>query len=380
MQTLKKPVVALLFGGQSSEHEISCATAAGIMEAIDRDKWDVIAIGVTKAGQWVRLPVEPELYRLSESGGYEVTATNRQVALLPGPSAKRTPRLIEFDVDAAGEVLAEPIANGENVDVVFPVLHGPYGEDGSLQGLLELVPVRYVGCGIAASAVAMDKRLTKTVLEQNGLPVGNWMALTKNQVEKEGPKMLEDAKTLGFPQFVKPCRAGSSMGISKVDGPNQFLQAVHHAAEHDPQMIVEAAHSGRELECGVLQLPDGKLVASPLGEIIVADNGFYDYETKYFSPERTQLECPAQLPQSDQRKLQRAAKEAFTALGCEGLARVDFFYTEDSGEFIINEVNTMPGFTPYSMYPKALEQAGFSYSQLVETLLQQALVRPRGLR
>lgn len=380
MEKSSRPVVLLLFGGQSSEHEISCATAAGVMEAIDQDRWEVIPVGISPSGQWVREPLDPARLRLGEGHGYRVSSTGTQVAFLPGSQSGGKPRLVEFSVDSQNEPVPETMRMGPTVDVVFPLLHGPYGEDGTVQGTLEIAPVRYVGCGVTASAVSMDKRLTKMVLAQAGIPTGSWQAVSALDWETDPRAVLGRLVQLPLPVFVKPCRAGSSMGISRVVDPHSLSEAIEVARKHDPQLIVEATNVGRELECGVLQLPGGKLVASPLGEVAVDGAEFYDYESKYFSTGGTTLTCPAPLTPEAELELQNAAKRAFVALGCEGLARVDFFYNEAESTYVINEVNTMPGFTPFSMYPVMLNQAGYDYPLLVQTLLEQALSRPAGLR
>ncbi len=373
-----RPVVLVLFGGQSSEHEISCATAAGVLEAIDQTRWEVIPVGITRDGHWVPQPNDPARYRLGETGGYEVLSQGEQVSFLSGTTSDGHPRLVYFQVDEEGRPLAESLHPGPVVDVVFPLLHGPFGEDGTLQGLLELSGVRYVGCGVSASAVAMDKRLTKTVLEDAGIPVGRWEGVSARQWQADREGVLARLDRLGLPVFVKPCRAGSSLGITRVTDAGELAAAIEAAHEHDPQVIVEAAHAGREIECGILQLPGGELVASPLGEITVTDAQFYDYESKYFGQGGVQLSCPAQVNHAA--AIQEAARVSFEALGAEGLARVDFFYQEETGSYIVNEVNTLPGFTPYSMYPTMLAQAGYPYPKLVATLLEEAMSRPVGLR
>lgn len=370
----------VLFGGQSSEHQISCASAAGVLEAIDTDRWHVVPVGITPEGRWVPEGTDPSRYRLGDSSGYTVTHRGCEVALLPGAAPESRGRLIEYQVDESGNPLPGTATLGPEIDVVFPVLHGPYGEDGTVQGALELAGVRYVGCGVEASAAAMDKRLTKAILERAGLPVGQWVGISPRSWPAERETVLAEVANLGLPAFVKPCRAGSSRGITQVQDRAELPAAIDKAASHDPQIIVEAAQNGREIECGVLELSSGELVISELGEIAVQGADFYDYETKYFGEGRAQLTCPAELPPDVTAQLQDAAREAFLALGAEGLARVDFFFDEDTGTFTVNEVNTMPGFTPFSMYPVMLAAAGYPYPELVETLLQQALSRKEGLR
>ncbi|MSS83714.1 D-alanine--D-alanine ligase [Actinomycetaceae bacterium WB03_NA08] len=361
--TQSRPTVMVLFGGQSSEHQISCATAAGVLKAINRQKWDVVPVGITPEGEWVLMPDDPNLYQLQSGHGYTVSARARpQVSVRTGH-----PEII------VGE-------DTRHIDVVFPLLHGPWGEDGTLQGLLELSAIRYVGCGVAASAVSMNKYLTKAVLSQAGIPVGRWEYVTPRQWMDDPESTLERLRELGTPVFVKPCRAGSSQGISRVEDPFELPAAIEKARSHDPRVIVEAASPGREIECGVLQLADGRVIASPLGEIKVTDGQWYDYETKYFNPDGADLQCPADVPELAAKEIQKTALKAFDALELEGLSRIDFFYEPSTGEYCVNEVNTLPGFTPFSMYPTMLQAGGYSYPDLVHALLDEALMRTPGLR
>jgi D-alanine-D-alanine ligase len=267
------------------------------------------------------------------------------------------------------------------VDVVFPVLHGPYGEDGTIQGLLELAGVPYVGAGVLASAAAMDKEFTKKLLAAEGLPVGDWVVL------RPGTPTLtaEQKQRLGLPVFVKPARAGSSMGISRIGDPTDLAglrAAVEFAREHDPKVVVEAGIEGREIECGVMSdLAGGPPLTSLPGEIEVVGGGhtFYDFEAKYLDEASVRLSCPADLPDSVSDRVREIAARTFVAMGCEGLARVDVFVLRD-GSVVVNELNTMPGFTPFSMFPRMWEKSGVSYRELVDRLLQLALTRPVGLR
>ena len=362
--------VAVVFGGRSAEHGISCSTAAGVLTAIDRERYDVLPIGITRTGQWV---LAPDDSRLLAGGRAEITAGDGQVLLPLGDGGNGGELLLA----ERGKV---PAALGE-VDVVLPLLHGPYGEDGTVQGLLEMAGVRYVGSGVLASAVGMDKHYMKVVLAGHGLPVGPYVTVTPRRWRTDRATVLDAVASLTFPVFVKPARGGSSLGITRVERPEDVPAAVATAQEHDPKVIVEAGLSGRELECAVLQGrgDDGPRTAAP-GEIVVdGDPGvFYDYESKYFTQDGVTLSCPAELPAEDRRGVQDMAAAAFEALGCEGLARVDFFY--DAGRIVVNEVNTMPGFTPYSMYPTMWERSGLSYPELVDELIQLALERPPGLR
>ncbi len=375
MTTKHRPRVLILFGGQSGEHQISCATAGGVLAAIDQSKWDPIAVGITRDGVWVPLPSDPLVYQLSGEGGYTVEAEDVRVALLPG-----TGELIQYEVDEDGSPIRETLANEGRIDVAFPLLHGPYGEDGTIQGLLELAKVRYVGCGVASSAVCQDKYLTKTVLAGAGIDVGEWVAFTRREWEGDPDVCRAQVATLGYPVFVKPCRAGSSLGVSKVDGEDALDQAIEEAMKHDPRIIVEAANPGREVECGVLATADGSVVASAIGEIRVLEDGFYDYQTKYFDDEAVALDCPADLPEAVARTIQETALVAFEAVEGEGISRVDFFYTEETGRIVLNEINTMPGFTPISLYPVMFDRVGIPYSQLIDLLLAEAAARPLTLR
>lgn len=379
MMTQARPRVLMVFGGQSSEHEISCATAAGILSAIDRDVWDIVPVGITKDGQWVRVSDNPDDLEFHDGHGHEVTATGTHVVW--GPHG----HLFELsDSDEGGQGLRTARDLGA-IDVVFPLLHGPYGEDGTIQGLLEMVGVRYVGCGVAASAVCMDKHLTKTVLSQAGVDVGRWELVTAEQWSHHKDDANERIRALGLPLFVKPCRAGSSIGITRVDQWEQLDQAIEEAHAHDPRVIVESMLQGREVECAVLatRAETGERAparAAVLGEIIVPDGEFYDFNSKYVDAEAATLKCPADLKKTDADRIRDVAIQAFAAVGGEGLSRVDFFFNDSTGAITVNEINTMPGFTPISLYPRMWESSGVDYGQLLDTLLREALARPLGLR
>ncbi|MGE9807872.1 MULTISPECIES: D-alanine--D-alanine ligase family protein [unclassified Janibacter] len=368
-----RPRVAIVFGGRSSEHAVSCATAAGVLRAIDRDAYDVIPIGITPEGRWVAMPDDPEPLTLERGHTPQVTGDGSRV-LVPQSTGER-----DLLVSAPGEV---PTVLGQ-VDVVFPLLHGPYGEDGTIQGMLELADIRYVGSGVLASAAGMDKHYMKVVFAGAGLPVGPFTVITDAQWRRDRAAALDAVGALQFPVFVKPCRAGSSVGITKVARLEDVEAAVEAAREHDLKVIVEAGIVGREIECAVLQDPDGGAPrTSHPGEIVVEEghgHDFYDFEAKYLDSSAVQLSCPADLPEGVAAEVRRLAGAAFESLGCEGLARVDCFYTEQ-GDVLINEINTMPGFTPHSMYPQMWEASGVSYPELIDALIQLALTRPVGLR
>ncbi|MFC7405473.1 D-alanine--D-alanine ligase family protein [Georgenia alba] len=365
----RKVRVAVVFGGRSGEHSVSCATAAGVLRAMDRDRYEVVPVGITREGRWVLAPDEPELL---EGGRAEVSASNGQLLVPLGSSPA------PLVVSESGQVPQELGA----VDVVLPLLHGPYGEDGTLQGLLEMAGTRYAGSGVLASAVGMDKHYMKIVLAGHGLPIGPYTVITPRSWRTDPAAALDAVASLEMPVFVKPSRAGSSLGVTKVERPEDVEAAVVAAQQHDPKVIVEAAVSGREIECAVLEgHGDDPPRASVPGEVVLdnPDSGFYDYDTKYLDTAPLTMSIPADLPEAVTDRVRDLAGRAFDALGCEGLARVDFFYT-DSGDVVVNEVNTMPGFTPYSMYPALWQASGLSYPELVDELVQLALERPDGLR
>ena len=378
MTDFERPRVLIVFGGRSSEHEVSCATAAGILRAIDRDKWDVVPLGITKDGQWVPASDDPALLEFKDGKGQSVEAGATRVTLTPGGGS-----LVELSYDGDPADPGARVVGARDlgrVDIVLPLLHGPYGEDGTIQGLLEMAEVRYVGCGVASSAVSMDKHLTKVVLAGAGIDVGRWELITPLQWEADQGACLERAAALGFPVFVKPCRAGSSVGISKVESREGLAVAVKEAQNHDPRVIVEAGVVGREVECGVLGgRSDWRSATAPLGEIEVPDGEFYDYEHKYVD-DVVGLVCPAEVAPAYEERVRETALRAFDALECEGLARVDFFLDEDSGTVLVNEVNTMPGFTPISMFPQMWAAAGVDYPSLIDALLEEAAARTVGLR
>ncbi len=355
--------LAVVFGGRSSEHAISCISAGSVLDAIDRERYDVVAIGITPAGRWVLAPDDPKALAITDARLPAVDASGAALTLPADPTA--------------GGLLALGAATGPatlgGVDVVLPLLHGPYGEDGTIQGLLELAGLPYVGSGVLASAVAMDKEFMKLLLAARGLPIGRYVVL-------RGGDPLDAAETMGVPVFVKPARAGSSMGISRVSRPEDLAAAVEVAREHDPKVIIEAAVVGRELECGVLQGCDGAPPEASLpAEVrVVGGHEFYDFEAKYLD-EATEFDVPAKLPTTLTAAVQALAARAYTALGCESLARVDLFLQPD-GTLLVNEVNTMPGFTPASMFPRVWAASGLDYPALVDRLVRTALKRPAGLR
>ena len=367
----RKPRVAVVFGGRSSEHAISCVTAGSVLRAIDRDKYDVVPVGIATDGRWVLEADDPERLQI----------TGRR---LPEVDGERAALALARDADGTDLVVHEasqpPRTLGE-VDVVFPLLHGPWGEDGTLQGMLEMAGVRYVGAGVLASAVSMDKAYMKVVLRDAGLPVMPSVTVTRREWAADPQSCRDRAAALGYPLFVKPARGGSSIGISKAHVPDELDAAVVEAHRHDSKALVEvSAEGGREVECGVLQALDGSPETSVPAEIrIGGDHEFYDFSAKYLPEEHTELDVPADLPAELAARLRDHAARAFEAVGCEGLARVDFFVMPD-GSLVLNEINTMPGFTPTSMFPRMWAATGLDYAALVDRLIQLALARDTGLR
>ena len=365
--------VAVVFGGRSNEHAISCVSAGSILRNLDPQRFDVIAIGITPEGSWVLTDGDPDALAI----------TNRQLPAVSPQSG--TELALPADPRRRGQLVSLPAGTGSNagevlasVDVVFPVLHGPYGEDGTIQGLLELAGVPYVGAGVLASATGMDKEFTKKLLAAEGLPVGAHAVLRPSQPTLH----RRECERLGLPVFVKPARGGSSIGVNRVSSWDQLPAAVADARRHDPKVIVEAAISGRELECGVLEMPDGTLEASTVGEIRVAgvrgrEDSFYDFATKYLD-DAAELDVPAKIDDDVADAVRQLAIRAFRAIDCQGLARVDFFLTDDGP--VINEINTMPGFTTISMYPRMWAASGVDYPALLATMVETALARGVGLR
>ena len=367
-----KPRVAVLFGGRSSEHAVSCVTAAGVLGAINKDKYEVIPIGIAKTGQWVLAVADTAQWSLSSTALPEVAPSPQTVTLAEIGGEH------QLIVASPNEVPREL----GTVDVVFPLLHGPFGEDGTIQGLLELSDTRYVGAGVLASAVGMDKHYMKVVFEAAGLQVGPYVAVTDRQWRKDPELVRKQVDRLGFPVFVKPARAGSSMGISKVDSLADLDAAIEEARKHDLKLVIEAGITGREIECAVLEGrgTDAPRTSMP-GEISVAGgtHEFYDFNAKYVEDDAASLSCPADIPEEAIARVRELAAAAFDAVGAEGLSRVDFFYTP-AGELIINEINTMPGFTPKSMYPQMWAASGLDYADLIDELIYLALNRKTGLR
>jgi D-alanine-D-alanine ligase len=379
VNTERKLKVAVVFGGKGPEHAISCLGAGNVLSAIDRSKYEVIPIGITTEGAWLEVPDEPA--RLTITAG-ELPSVDS----VAKPDAHLVPWAYQGDYEVVASAPGHiPHALGD-VDVVIPVLHGPYGEDGTLQGLLELAGVPYVGAGVLASAVSMDKEYMKLIFAARGLPVGphvivrerDWPAAPSPTARQA--QVAAELAELGWPLFVKPARGGSSLGTSKASDPDQLAEAIALAREYDPKVIVEAGLTAREIEVAVLQGLDGAPPDISLpGELrLEGDEEFYDFEAKYLSGSSGML-IPAPIPAADLQRIREMAAVAFDAVSAEGLARIDFFYLPD-GQILINEINTFPGMSPTSYFQKMWEATGMAFPQVIDRLLETALARRPGLR
>lgn len=364
--------VAIIFGGTSSEHDVSCLTAGGVTRAIDADRFEVIGIGITPSGAWVQVPTD-------EMRSMEVVDH-----VLPRLSEDR-PRAVLLPRDGGGRIATlagDRVVDAHDFDVAFTLLHGPFGEDGTIQGMFEILGIRYVGCGVAASANSMDKDVMRRQLKGAGLPLAPWVTITQADWDADPGRMLHRCEDdLEFPVFVKPARGGSSMGITRVADPSGLRAAIEFAQGFDPKVVVEQGLVGvREIELAVLGRSDGPPRISVAGEIQVhTETAFYDYEAKYTAEEQVSLVIPADVSPRLLRRMQKVAAQTFSAMGCEGLSRVDLFVTPDD-EVWVNELNTMPGFTRVSMYPSLWQASGLSYPDLLAELIELALERPLGLR
>ena len=364
--------VAIVFGGVSSEHDVSCLTAGGVTRAIDAERFDIVGIGITPSGRWVQVSTE-------DMAGFHVVGNT-----LPRLGEDR-PDAVLLRREGGGRVATvdgTALADVRDFDVAFGLLHGPFGEDGTIQGLFEMMNVRYVGSGVAASAIGMDKDLMKSSLASAGLPVCRWVTVTRAAWEADREVLLRRvAADLTFPVYVKPARGGSSVGISRATKLDEVPAAIDEALRWDPKVLVEDGFVGaREVECAVLDNLDGAPRVSLPGEIRMhTDDGFYDYEAKYTPEGQVSLDIPADVSGSLLARVQKTAARTFRAMGAEGLARVDMFVTPDE-EVYVNELNTMPGFTHLSMYPALWEASGIAYADLIAELVQLALDRPVGLR
>ncbi|MFT5175368.1 MAG: D-alanine-D-alanine ligase [Gammaproteobacteria bacterium] len=354
--------VGVLFGGRSCEHEVSLQSAKAIIDALDRERYEVVPIGVTKQGQWVRLPASA-----IESGFSLEDFCDDRVALLPTPNGR--------SLVAAGESANKPDTDsvGEQIDVIFPIIHGPMGEDGTVQGLFELAGVPYVGAGVLGSAVGMDKAVMKVLFQSQGLPVAEYCVVMRAHWTADPASVLRDTEAqFKYPWFVKPANMGSSVGVSKVHDATEFANAMSLAARFDRKIVIERAiENAREIEVAVLGNDDPQ--ASVAGEILPS-NEFYDYSAKYIDG-RSGLAIPAELPEPTIARLRMLAVQAFKAIDCCGMARVDFLVQDNGAQIYLLEANTLPGFTPISMYPKLWEASGVSYPDLVQRLIELALER-----
>ncbi len=339
----KKLKVALLFGGKSVEHEVSLKSARNIAEAMDKSKYEISFVGIDKKGNW--LPFDKN---------FILSKASKSVALVPKTGVKTANQSTALSTIG--------------VDVVFPVLHGSYGEDGTIQGLLKLAGIPFVGCSVLGSAVSFDKDVTKRLLRDAGIPNAKFITLYKGDT-----LTFEQAKkALGLPMFVKPANSGSSVGVNKVLNKKEFSAAVAEAFLFDHKILIEEFIDGRELECAILG--NEKPIASVVGEVVTQNHRFYSYEAKYLDENGAQIEIPAKLPKAMQTKIQKIAIKTFQALSCEGLSRVDVFMKKN-GEIYVNEVNTLPGFTNISMYPSLWKATGISYGALIDRLIELAIER-----
>lgn len=342
----KKIKVAILCGGKSSEHEVSLMSAKNIVNAIDKNKYEVTVIGISNSGNWLQLP----------KTNYLLNSDN--------------PKTIALSALNKSEIIsASEITQSKNFDVVFPVLHGTYGEDGSMQGFLKVLNIPFVGPSVLGSAVCMDKEITKRVLKSENIPVARFLTYLKSDINKIDFSFIK--QKLGLPVFVKPANNGSSVGINKVKTLNKFKKAISEAFRYDNKIIIEENINGREIECSVLG--NENAIASLPGEVIPNDE-FYSYKAKYIDENGARLNIPAKITKNKTKKIQELAVKSFKLLGCEGMARIDFFLLKN-GKIIVNEVNTIPGFTSISMYPKLWQASGISYTELIDRLIKLAIAR-----
>ncbi|MEX0931147.1 MAG: D-alanine--D-alanine ligase family protein [Candidatus Paceibacterota bacterium] len=356
MNNSKRINVALLCGGKSGEHEVSLLSARNVYDSLDKTKYNVVIVGIDKMGRW--FPIS-ENSLIEKSGGMNEIASDKgvtSVSIIP----------------SSADLQFSDMGNGHTpFDVVIPILHGPYGEDGSVQGLLKLANIPYVGAGVLGSAVGMDKDVMKRLLRDAGLPIGKFVTLYKH---RKSLSYVRITKKLGSPIFIKPANLGSSVGVSRVDTKKEYEKAVAEAFKYDTKIIIEEYIDGREIECAILG--NEEPVASIPGEIATnkSHHAFYSYEAKYLDEQGADLIIPASLTKKQTRAVQDLAVKVFTTLCCEGMARVDFFFRENS-TFVVNEINTIPGFTSMSMYPKLWEASGISNEKLIDTLIQLAIKR-----
>jgi D-alanine-D-alanine ligase len=351
---MSKITLAVLFGGASSEHDVSCVSAKGILSNIDKEKYNIVMLGITKNGEW---------YLFDDD-----------IEMLPNDKWLNSPSLKKAYIVPDSSVGGIVTADGETIklDVVFPVLHGKNGEDGTVQGLLQLAQIPYVGCNATASGSCMDKAVTNAVADAFGIDQAKWHTFTEYEYQKDADKCLDAAiEKLGFPIFVKPANAGSSVGISKAHDRNELKDGIEIAFKEDKKVVLEEFIDGFEVECAVLG--NDEPVAAEVGQIVAAAE-FYDFDAKYNNPE-SELHIPALISKEKRDEVRQAAIGAYKALGCEGLSRCDFFVTKGDERVLLNEINTIPGQTPISMYPKLFEAVGVPYAELIDRLINLAIER-----
>ena len=351
--------VGVLYGGRSGEHDVSLCSAASVVSTLNKNKYEIIAIGIDRDGRWY-VQDKPEIVNnkdfgnclsLKKTGSWLVNHYNENN------------KLVLFEILSSKRV---------EVDVVFPVVHGTFCEDGTLQGLLELAMVPYVGADVIGSSIGMDKDVAKRLMKESSIPVVDWMTITTDRWEKNREKVIKAVMELSLPIFVKPANTGSSVGISRVKGNSGLVEAVDFALQFDRKVLIEKAVDCREIECSVIGNNSPR--ASVLGEII-SSHDFYSYEAKYIDPDGAELRIPAEMDESVSSKMREVAVKAYRKLCCSGMARIDFFLEKDSSRFYLNEINTIPGFTSISMYPKLWQESGLNYSDLLEELIQLSIER-----
>ena len=353
--------IAVIFGGKSSEHEVSLMSATSVMNAMDKEKYEIIPIGITKKGQWMLYdgPIDQ-----IETGEWEDIAREK---------IKKDPKKYDFYIVPMGQQAKTAKSLKELADVVFPILHGPLGEDGTIQGLFEMADVAYVGTGVLASSVGMDKIYTKKVFEQEKLPIGKYMVVMRKKLREDQEACLKEIEEkFAYPIFIKPANLGSSVGISKVHDRKELISGLLKAAKHDRKILIEAFIKGREIECAVLGNDEVK--ASIPGEILPSHE-FYDYDAKYFDDGKSKMIIPANLPEDVIKRIREIAVKAYKSIDCTGLSRVDCFFDEENDRIYINEINTMPGFTKFSMYPLLWQETGIPYTKLIDELIKLAIER-----
>lgn len=372
---MSKTRVIILFGGRSAEHEVSILSARNVYLALDKSRFEPLLIGIDKQGRWRVEPAETLLNAQGDPRLLRLVGTGAEV---PVPVRPQGGQSAAIDTRAGGGGTAALSILGHD-DVVFPVLHGTYGEDGTVQGLLELADVAYVGPGPLGSAVGMDKDIAKRLLAQAGIPVVPWQMVTRTALGKRGEALVDEVATLGFPLFVKPANAGSSVGVTRVQDRAGILPALQSALSYDTKALCEAGIDAREIECAVLGNDEPE--ASLPGEVVVTHaDGFYSYEAKYVDPTGSHVRVPADIPAEVAARVRLLAVRTFAALELAGLARVDFFLDRKSAALYVNEVNTMPGFTAISMYPKMWEASGLPPQALISRLIDLAIERRRTRR